>query len=231
MELIKIANIEIWRFVWDYVNSNGYVVNKGPDALIVDPIDTDEFWLYIKDSGIRAASVFLTHEHFDHISGLNRLREEVKCTVYTHTECSRNIGKIRKNMSNVANIISEFNGTASKNKQRLSPFCCKPSDVIFDEKIIINWCDYDVVFISTPGHSPGSACMILNGSILFSGDTLLEIPTITRFPGGSWKLFSEVTIPCLHDLEGQIQYVLPGHGDGGKLEEMLQKNISGQLYV
>ena len=36
--------------------------------------------------------VFLTHEHFDHINGLNKLRDKIPCTVYAHAVCSRNIG-------------------------------------------------------------------------------------------------------------------------------------------
>lgn len=224
MDLIKIASIEIQKFTWDYVDSNSYIIYEEENALIVDPIDTGDFWEHLINKEICTATVFLTHEHFDHICGLNRLRKELKCTVYAHSECSQNICLVKKNMSNVANIISEFNGSVSKEMPYLPPFSCRPADKLFNKRVKMRWCDHDIVFIPTPGHSPGSACMIFDNVILMSGDTLLGVPTITRFPGGNREIFRDTTLPILYALKDQIQYVLPGHGSGGRIEDMILKN-------
>ena len=73
--------------------------------------------------------------------------------------------------------------------------------------------------ISTPGHTPGSMCFLLDGSpILFTGDTL--------FPGGAGNTKSEYGnfTQILESIESRLfrkiaaeTLVLPGHGDGTTL--------------
>lgn len=213
----------IYQFVWDYLDSNAYVICEGKEALIVDPISTDEFWQYLDESGIETAVVFLTHEHFDHINGLNKLRDKIPCTVYAHAVCSRNIGLENGNLSRIANVITQCSDSQVKSKPLLAPFVCKPAEITFEDVMECLWHDHHIRLIHTPGHSAGSICMTLDEKLMFSGDTLLTIPTITRFPGGSREAFANVTVPRLNDLEG-IRYDFPGHGVSGIFIEMLWLN-------
>ncbi len=73
MKMIEIGGSSVYQFVWDYIDSNAYVVVKGQEALVIDPVDTKEFWAFLKDRAIQRATVVLTHGHFDHITGLNSL--------------------------------------------------------------------------------------------------------------------------------------------------------------
>lgn len=214
------------QFTWDYVDSNTYVVGCGDEALIVDPTDTEAFYRYLGEQEIKSALVFLTHEHFDHISGLNKLRGMLPCEVYAHTACSDNIGNASRNMSHYANVISQFNHGLEQEAigTRIQPFTCKPADKTFEESLKMDWMGNELLFLHTPGHSQGSSCMVLNGKYLFSGDTLLDGKAITRFPGGSKEKFQLVTMPLLERLQEKIRFVYPGHGARGSIGEMLSKN-------
>ena len=65
--------------------------------------------------------------------------------------------------------------------------------------------------ISTPGHSPGSVCYLIE-DILFSGDTLFaDTVGRTDLPGGSYEELKDSILGKLFILDDNIR-VLPGHG-------------------
>jgi len=71
----------------------------------------------------------------------------------------------------------------------------------------------EVEVIHTPGHTPGSTCLLLGGAHLFSGDTL--------FPGGPGATFgdAEAFARIMDSLRQRLfvlddaTHVYPGHGD------------------
>ena len=71
----------------------------------------------------------------------------------------------------------------------------------------------EVELIHTPGHTPGSTCLLLGGAHLFSGDTL--------FPGGPGATFgnAEAFAQIMRSLRRRLfvlddeTHVYPGHGD------------------
>lgn len=213
--------IKVCRFVWNYLDTNMYTVQDGEDLLIVDPVDTDEVWRFLEKLGRGSVSVLLTHEHFDHINGLNRLRSGWNCTVYAQSQCSKNIGSAIRNLSSIAGVIAEYSGIEIPKGMQIPKYKCDPADVVFDDDLSFLWCGHRLEMFSTPGHSSGSACIVLDGKLLFSGDTLLRNPVVTRFPGGSTKQYEEITIPKLRELSGQIEYAFPGHGEGGTMDELM----------
>ena len=70
--------------------------------------------------------------------------------------------------------------------------------------------------IPTPGHTPGSVCL-LTGDTMLSGDTLFHGSCgRTDFPGGSWQQMTE-SLKKLAALPGDYR-VLPGHGEETTLD-------------
>jgi glyoxylase-like metal-dependent hydrolase (beta-lactamase superfamily II) len=64
--------------------------------------------------------------------------------------------------------------------------------------------------IETPGHSPGSVCLLVD-EVLFSGDTLFPGgPGATRGPGADFGLIME-SVERLFELP-EATVVMPGHG-------------------
>ena len=220
MKSIVLDAITIYQFVWDVLDSNCYVIKEENSSLIIDPIDLQEFYDFIKNT--KDATIILTHAHYDHICGLNRVRELVpKTTVICSKACSINIQSPQKNLSNIANAVLAFHEHREQ-RDEVKPFVCAGADAIYKGSKKIQWKDHVIELSEYHGHSPDSQCIILDETILFSGDTLLPIPTVTRLPGGSNKCFIEEDIPRLKTL--QIEKVFPGHGENGKLQEMILIN-------
>ncbi|KAL1918473.1 uncharacterized protein VTP21DRAFT_3133 [Calcarisporiella thermophila] len=69
-------------------------------------------------------------------------------------------------------------------------------------------------FLHTPGHTPGSQCVLVNGCRLLAGDTLLGgICGRTDLPGGSSESMRHSLSHVLGALEDRV-VVLPGHDYG-----------------
>lgn len=206
----------IYQFTWDIVDSNAYIFACGSELLIFDPVDTEEFFQCISEYRAKKALVILTHEHFDHISGLNRLRKTLPCIVYANQECSENIQSSKKNLSAFTDVLLFFGKEINKTgtiQNKISEFCCAAADIVFEQNIKIEWQGHKLYLFTALGHTKGSICTLVDKKYLFSGDTLLEIPTITRLPGGNGTVFWEETMPKLKELAGEGIKVYPGHGE------------------
>lgn len=195
------------KFVWNYLDSNMYLLKNNNQLLVIDPIDSDKALKNCKD--FSSITVLLTHEHFDHISGLNKLRTMAKCNVIAHKICSEKIIDPKSNMSVYADTLMYL--VDKPIKDTLIPFSCAKADLTFSNCYLFNWTGYNVELFYTPGHSAGSVCIVID-RMLFSGDTLLENGLMTRFPGGSTQLFQRKTLPVLQKILKNVDVVFPGHG-------------------
>ena len=65
---------------------------------------------------------------------------------------------------------------------------------------------------STPGHSLGSICAVVDDKCIFTGDSLLNVPVVTKLPGGSKKDYFEKTKVFFSKFDDDI-LVFPGHGN------------------
>ena len=200
--------IEVRRFIWDYLDSNMYVLTAMDQALVIDSIDSDDAFEYLRP--FRKITVLLSHEHFDHICGLNRLRAEHQCTVLAQEKCSERVQSSKANFSAMAETMMELSG--KERNRRIEPFVCDKADIPFKDKMVLNWVGNDIEIFSTPGHSPGSECIKVAGR-LFTGDTLLESGSKNRFPGGSERTYQEKAMPVLKELIKKTNTIYPGHGD------------------
>ena len=83
--------MDIKQFVWEAVDSNSWLLTEGGHGLLIDAVDSNE--LYTLISELESLTIILTHSHFDHIVGLNRIRDLKPDTTVIATElCSNNIG-------------------------------------------------------------------------------------------------------------------------------------------
>ena len=80
----------------------------------------------------------------------------------------------------------------------------------------------DITVLQTPGHTPGSVCLLTENA-LFSGDTLFAGSCgRTDLPGGSWSAI-QASLNRLAALEADL-WVLPGHGETSTLDEEKRHN-------
>jgi glyoxylase-like metal-dependent hydrolase (beta-lactamase superfamily II) len=84
----------------------------------------------------------------------------------------------------------------------------------------MEWNGHKIVFILTPGHSPGSVCIAID-NLLFGGDTLMPFkPFIKKRNSGSMEQLKD-SIDKLEKSYSPSTIVYPGHGESGKLSEMI----------
>lgn len=98
----------------------------------------------------------------------------------------------------------------------IQSYSCE-ADRTFEGEYRMSWEGHSLWLKETPGHSPGSICIFLDGDRMFSGDSLVTgYSTILRLPGGKKKDFYSITVPFFETLDSEIS-VYPGHGECQKL--------------
>ena len=86
-ELFIMANevIKVNYFVVGMVQTNCYFLHRenSNEAIVFDPADLgDRLYEELQKRGMDVKAIFLTHAHFDHILGLEELRERTGAPVY-----------------------------------------------------------------------------------------------------------------------------------------------------
>lgn len=208
-------NVE--RIVSGFLDTNTYLVEEDRHLLIIDPADLTA--VLEKCRNAATITVLLTHEHFDHIGGLNQIKDGCSstCVVIAGKTCSERIQDAKTNLSAYADVLAELGG--KQIPEHWSPFSCKAADITVDNHYAFHWMGHGVELFSTPGHSAGSCCVVLD-DMLFVGDTVLENNLMVKFPGSSKRLYRSVTVPLLEMLltgtllpENRVTHVYPGHGE------------------
>lgn len=221
--LYQIADIQIYSFPFHPIESNMYVVCCGNDVIVVDPICDEEAVALLKTFSI-PLRILLTHEHYDHISGVNMLRSMFNCQIICSDKCADAIETPKKNLSQYFDALfccqdEEIRKTISD--MQVQPYSCH-ADLSFSTAYILSLNHHQVLLSVTPGHSKGSSCIAIDRLCLFSGDSVLAAPIVTKLPGGSRSDYYDKTIPYLYSLNVGIT-VFPGHGSPAPLNTLLSK--------
>lgn len=141
--------------------------------------------------------IILTHEHFDHIGGSQKLLDQINkdAVIISHPFAKE---KIEQGKSMFAQML----GATMPN--------IKVNDTVKDNDTLRIGDDTYLV-IHTPGHTPGCICFYCEKTrTLFSGDTVFSHGSFGRtdFPGGSTEELIS-SIKRLTDLD--IENLYPGH--------------------
>ena len=68
-------NKKIQSYVFYPIDSCMYIWQEEDSVVIIDPCVSKDALLYLRERNINRILVILTHEHYDHISGVNWLKE------------------------------------------------------------------------------------------------------------------------------------------------------------
>jgi len=156
--------------------------------------------------------ILLTHEHIDHISGVNALIARYGCRLLCHARCAEHIKDPRRNLAHYFEALLEMHGAAEPERYaRLIDYQVTYPAETYTGRLNFSWQGLPVTLQEAPGHSAGGSCIRV-ADVLFSGDNLLrDTPVFTILPGGSKKLYQAQTEPLLRALPPEM-YVYPGHG-------------------
>ncbi len=170
---------------------------------VVDPGDEAErIARAVESSGCQLRYVLLTHGHYDHFTGLSGLLEKYDVPVYIHPDDAE-VGR---------------NNPWSLKFPRLDDVHQR----WYNEGDTLTLGSHIIHVLSTPGHSKGSVCLVVENAI-FAGDTLFYGSCgRTDFPGGDYKEML-LSLARLARLEGNYT-VYPGHDRPTDLERERRMN-------
>lgn len=149
--------------------------------------------------GCRLTRAIFTHNHQDHINGLSQLLETIDLPVHIHADDAHDLGDLKKKLN------------ATTEGDSLSVGGLK------------------IEFLHTPGHTPGSQCLLAQGRLI-TGDTLF-IGGCGRvdLPGSEPKKMFE-SLRRLAKLPGDT-IILPGHDYGNRPSRAMAEEIPENPYL
>ena len=185
--------MEIKRIVVGMLGTNCYLVENEGYVSVIDPGSDAESILSALE-GKNVDKILLTHGHFDHFMAAGKIKEKTGAKIYISEKDAAKLSDYRLSLYDIMGVGERG-------------FIKATADAFYGESIDI--CGEKFNVLETPGHSDGSVCL-LNGNVLFSGDTLFR-QSIGRYDRGSYDDLMH-SLWELMLLEDDIN-VLPGHGE------------------
>jgi len=176
-------------------------------AIVIDPgDDAEEILDVLEKRKLNLEFIINTHGHIDHISVNADLKKKTSAKLYIHRLDADMIVNPHKNLSS---FIGRDISSPSADK------ILEDGDNLEVGTIILK-------VIHTPGHSPGSICLLADESV-FTGD-LLFAGSIGRydFPGSSYNQIME-SLNKIMELDDNL-VVYPGHGPATTIGEERDTN-------
>lgn len=201
--------MEIKQYQSDLLQSNMYLISENGHTIVIDPSrDLRE------EDNLKVDMLIVTHEHYDHISGVNQWKEKYGAKLLCSEPCAQNLKSSRKNLSRFFDVFCEMQTWIRLEKMPEADldYSCQADDT-FHDQMTFQWQGHEICLMEIPGHSKGSIGILLDGKEFFSGDSLMENQEIElRFPGGSAKSWEAVGKPRIAAIDRGIR-VWPGHFD------------------
>ena len=184
------------------LESNGYVISskdEHDECYIIDPgYNPKKYIKYIRDKGLTVKGIILTHHHYDHVGGAERIRKEIDCPVLMH---EKDVDHYQKHVDvylkdgDVLEIGDDDSGR---------------------EKLVI---------IHTPGHTGGGICIMSSKSkVCFTGDTIFNIDLgRTDLDDGSDAEMVDSIVNVVDKWPNDIT-IYPGHGDPATMKTVRKIN-------
>ena len=200
------TEIRVCRVVCGPVQTNTYLLSRPgkKEAVVIDPADGQAVLNALEKEGLTCERILLTHGHFDHIGGVEALRERFGCPAAVGAADAEMLEDSQQNASFLMG----------------RPVTAKAPEILLknDE----TFCAAGIWFrtMLTPGHTPGGCSYVLPNAcmegtdhgMVFVGDTLFCGGVgRTDLPGGRWENLRQ-SVELLYVLQ-EDTIVFPGHGD------------------
>lgn len=222
---IYLDNLTISVYCFELINERMYLIKHTENmpqkkAIVIDPFKEKEL---LKDlDGIDFVMVILTHEHFDHISGVNWLKMILPCEIIAGIKCAHEIQSTDNGTSRFPLLFIHDRTKYHYVKEHYTfPYYCKV-DHTFEIYEMIIWGNHKVCLYETPGHSTGSISIIIDNKIIFSGDNLLGNGQELKSVHSNSENYRK-TLEFYEQYKNRNILVFPGHGDVERLEIFLEK--------
>jgi hydroxyacylglutathione hydrolase len=191
--------MELKQFVNKVFDSNTWLISDESYnwGWLIDIGDAEDLFGSL-DEDFLIKGVFITHPHFDHIYGINKLLEKFPgCMVFTSLQGEKGLFSSKINLSFYHEEPIEFQGSEVK--------------ILHEGDKVELFKDCFLETIETPGHD--SSCLTYKISeFLFTGDSYIPgVKVVTKLKGGD-KLLAEQSIKKIKSYISPDTIICPGHG-------------------
>lgn len=181
----------------------------------------------IKKSDV--SMIFLTHGHIDHFGSVYELKRKLDVPVAIHQTDEPYLRKGIQAPLYPQNAMAGFIKAVGQDKQVKKRYDLKP-DIVFDDELDLNSYGVNAQALATPGHTLGSASLVLKDGAAIVGDLLVH----------KYLLFGQaLKPPFLHDrqkhsasmqklLQMGVTLFYPGHGKAIHKNELSGKYLKKQ---
>ena len=187
------------QYIAGPIDANNYLVadEKSKEAVLIDCSEHVQKILDdVKELGLKVKYILLTHGHFDHVMGVNSMKEALGAKVLINQ-------KDEKQLEMTQTILKTFGIFVEKNPEY---------DKYIDKNTELKIGDIPIKIFETPGHTEGGLCYLIDGK-LFSGDTLFRnYVGRTDLPGGNYAKLENSIKNVLYKLPEETE-VFPGHNE------------------
>jgi hydroxyacylglutathione hydrolase len=180
------------------------------EAVVVDPGDNiPEILSRLQKHGLTLRQIVITHAHIDHVGGAVQLKKATGAPVFVNQQDLGLLGAME--------IQAGWLGIPT-------PEVASP-DASADDGLTLGLATLPAEVIHTPGHTPGSICLLFaQQNLLLAGDTLFAGSIgRTDLPGGDGRQILRSLRDRLMVLPDTTR-VLPGHGPDTTIGEEKQSN-------
>ncbi len=189
-------------FVVGSLGVNAFIMGceEKKEAIVIDPAGSEDMLARkIKDLGLNLKYIVNTHGHPDHTSGNRRMKELTGAPVLMHRADDEFFRR--------PEAVATFRAWGFE--------AAPPADGFLEDGGTVQFGTISLQIIHTPGHSPGSVCLLGNGYVV-TGDTLfIDGIGRTDLPGGSMDTLLVTLREKILPLPDET-IVLPGHDYGPK---------------
>ena len=197
--------MKIARLIFNPIQENTYIIwDDTLEAAVIDSSNMNEreneaLAKFIADNGLKPKFALNTHGHFDHLLGVDFLREKYGAQLAMSSK--------DEFLLKGASVSAELFGV----KADALP---EAIDVDLEGKESIKFGNTELKIIPTPGHTPGHVAFFEPESkVLFTGDTLFrESIGRTDLPGGDYSWIMRSIIENILPLGDDVK-IYPGHGE------------------
>ena len=197
--------MKIARLIFNPIQENTYIIwDDTLEAAVIDAGNMNEreneaLAKFIADNGLKPKYALNTHGHFDHLLGVDFLREKNGAQLAMSSK--------DEFLLKGASVSAELFGV----KADALP---EAIDVDLEGKESIKFGNTELKIIPTPGHTPGHVAFFEPESkVLFTGDTLFrESIGRTDLPGGDYSWIMRSIIENILPLGDDVK-IYPGHGE------------------